>query len=43
MNFSYDLHELGFSKLKHLLATIEDISIENPGTTYASARLKPSN
>lgn len=36
----FDLHSLGFSKLKNLLLTIPEVIIENPGTTFASAKLK---
>lgn len=38
--FMFDLHSLGFSKLKNLLLTIPEVIIENPGTTFASAKLK---
>ncbi|EGR28092.1 hypothetical protein IMG5_183490 [Ichthyophthirius multifiliis] len=40
IDFPFDLHELGFPKLKSLLQTIQDIIIENDGTTQAQAILK---
>ncbi|KAL4459358.1 hypothetical protein ABPG74_017971 [Tetrahymena malaccensis] len=40
IEFTFDLHELGFPKLKSLLQTIADVIIENDGTTQAQAVLK---
>jgi hypothetical protein len=39
ISFVFDLHSLGFSKLKTLLQTIDNIQIENDGTTHACAVL----
>ncbi|CAD8052801.1 unnamed protein product [Paramecium primaurelia] len=36
IQFTFDLHELGFTKLKCLIQGIDGISIINDGTTYAS-------
>ena len=35
VNFTFDIQDLGFLKLKNLLKTIEGVWIENDGTTYA--------
>ena len=43
INFSFDLHELGFPKLKSLLNTINNVKIENDGTTQALAILVRNN
>lgn len=40
LTFQFDLHELGYTKLKSFMLSIPEISIENDGTTYASGILK---
>lgn len=39
INFQFDLHEIGFPKLKALLSTLDNVIVENDGTTYACAVL----
>ena len=40
ITFPFDLHELGFTKLKSFLQSITEVEIENDGTTFASVVLK---
>ncbi|KAM3138265.1 hypothetical protein pb186bvf_009541 [Paramecium bursaria] len=39
INFNFDLHELGFTKLKCFIQSIQNVQIVNDGTTYASVIL----
>jgi OST-HTH/LOTUS domain len=43
--FTFDLHELGYTKLKQFLQTIDSVVIENDGSTNASIvlRIPPQN
>lgn len=37
IDFTFNIQDLGFLKLKNLLKTIEGVWIENDGTTLATA------